>query len=176
MSSERISVVLIGIDGLGGFYLAADEKDSRERMPSLFELLDTATIGTLRGRTVFPPISAPAWVSALSGMTPDRTGVIHKSWDPSRCVHSPVVRSESTTPWLLYDALDGGGVRKSMIASWSWLLKLVDPDVCHSTLDAAGDDDKAVELFQAACDEDMGDLPSSFSFVHLDTVDVAGHK
>lgn len=145
-------------------------------MPTLFELLDASTVGTLNGRTVFPPISAPAWVSALSGMSPDQTGVIHKTWDPSRCVHSPVVRSQTATPWLLYDALDNATTHKAMVASWSWLLKLVDADVCNAALDASGDDEKAVRLFEEACHYDKGESRCSFSFVHFDLIDAAGHK
>lgn len=176
MSSERVSVLLIGLDGLGGYYLNGDEADARQRMPTLFGLLDQSTVGTITGRTVFPPISAPAWVSALSGMTPDMTGVIHKLWDPEVCVGCPNVRAGTPIPLNVFDALDSATTHKSIVASWSWLLKLVNGDVCQCALDAGGDDDKAVRLFAESCSYDKGVLPHCFSFVHLDLIDAAGHK
>lgn len=169
-------MLLVGLDGLGGFYLKADQEDSRRRMPTLFDLFDESTVGTIQGRTVFPPISAPAWVSALTGMTPDTTGVIHKLWDPEITVRPLHARAETNIPSNLYDALDTNTTHKSIVASWSWLLKLVNGDVCHCALDAGGDDDKAVTLFEEACSYDTGSLNNSFTFVHLDLIDAAGHK
>jgi hypothetical protein len=174
--NDRLSVLLVGLDGLGGYYLNANETEARQRMPTMFGLLDSATVGTIQGRTVFPPISAPAWVSALSGMTPDMTGVIHKLWDPELCVRCPNVRPGTQIPLNVFDALNSATTHKSIVASWSWLLKLVNGDVCQCALDAGGDDDKAVRMFKESSTYDKGQLQNSFTFVHLDLIDAAGHR
>ena len=185
-----MNVLLVGLDGLGGHYMEADVSDTRARMPTLCQMMGEALVATTAARTVFPPISAPAWVAAISGMGPDCTGIVDNNWDAAHCVHPVAVRPGTTTPWTLYDSIAGamaanpahsptttgiGGVHTSLVASWSWLTRLVDTSVCTHVLDAAGDDHRAVAMYEASCTGDDGTMPHRLSFVHLDAIDGAGH-
>lgn len=177
-----MNVLLVGIDGLGGYYMGLEGSESlQRRMPTLCTLMEHSAVSTLAAQTVFPPISAPAWVSALTGLTPEATGVVHKVWDP-QCVPALVLRPGTSMPWTVYDSLrqcsGSSSTHTSIIASWSWLLQLVggDEPVCDFAYDAAGDDDAAVAGFAASCDADDGSKRNRFSFVHLDMVDAAGHR
>jgi len=178
----------VGLDGLGGFHMQQEWERLSERMPTLWRLYHEATVATTGGRTIFPPISAPSWVSVLTGMTPDCTGVVHKTWNPE-AVPAAVRRPGTTTPWTVFDTIkrsQSSAVHCSLVASWSWLLRLVENSgsdltqpLCDFTFDAKGDDDAAVEGYLRSCEADADSTEhanSRFTFVHFDMIDMAGHR
>jgi len=70
-------VLIIGIDGLGGAFL--------ERLlhltPCISKLIESG-VSTMRARTVFPSISAPAWCAALCSQGPVESGILNNAWTP----------------------------------------------------------------------------------------------
>lgn len=82
-------VLLIGLDGADPDFI----KEHRSKLPFLNRLMQEGTSGRLA--STIPPITGPAWSSAMSGMNPGRTGVVGFQDDPgdrkSRLVHSQSV-------------------------------------------------------------------------------------
>lgn len=70
-------VLIVGIDGLGSAFL---ERDLTE-MPHFTSLLSEGT-ATLRARTVFPSVSAPAWCAVLCSQAPPESGILGNEWTP----------------------------------------------------------------------------------------------
>jgi predicted AlkP superfamily phosphohydrolase/phosphomutase len=66
-------VMCIGLDG--ATFDVIDPLLKRGRLPTLSRLLETGTRAELR--STVPPLSAPAWVSFMTGMNPGRHGVFH---------------------------------------------------------------------------------------------------
>ncbi|MDP8235751.1 MAG: alkaline phosphatase family protein, partial [Candidatus Erginobacter occultus] len=82
-------VLLIGLDGADPDFVEAHKSE----LPFLSRLMREGVSGRLA--STIPPITGPAWSSAMSGMNPGRTGVIGFQDNPgdrkSRLVHSQSV-------------------------------------------------------------------------------------
>lgn len=173
MTSAAPAVVLVGIDGLGAHYLKQmTQVTLATTMPNFVHLFSTAAFATMNARTIFPPISAPVWMTVLSGMTPDQTGIVGNSWpflEDEAIPPVPIVCSEAqpAIPKTLFDMCGGQG---AAFTSWSWFARVC-PRVVAKFADCEEDDDKVVQCFMGL----EGPLLPPFTFLHLDDVDETGH-
>jgi predicted AlkP superfamily phosphohydrolase/phosphomutase len=81
-------VLVLGIDALDAVYF----ESNKAMLPHLASLAESGTSGRLR--STVPPLTAPAWVTAFSGMNPGKTGITgfideHKHIFDSRDVTVP---------------------------------------------------------------------------------------
>jgi hypothetical protein len=177
------SVVVVGIDGLGAFYVRPmyDSGALQGLMPNLCAMIEEAAFASLSGRTVFPPISAPVWMAVLTGMAPDQTGIAGNEWpdDLERGFApppAPVVCSavQPRIPVTLFELLaektqtGKGGVA---FTSWKWFEKVL-PAVTEKFRQSNEDDDLVVRWYLSELKDDP--LPP-LTFLHLDDVDETGH-
>eukprot|EP00439_Symbiodinium_sp_Y106_P043999 s22_g5.t1 len=58
-----------------------DSERDLAQMPHFKSLLSEGT-GTLRARTVFPSVSAPAWCAVLCSQGPPESGILGNEWTP----------------------------------------------------------------------------------------------
>ncbi|MBA3653833.1 MAG: alkaline phosphatase family protein [Actinobacteria bacterium] len=73
MTRPYPAVVCVGLDG--ATFDVIDPMVAAGRLPTLAKLLSGGTRAALR--SVIPPLSAPAWVSFMTGTNPGRHGVYH---------------------------------------------------------------------------------------------------
>eukprot|EP00906_Rhabdomonas_costata_P012572 RCo018105 len=159
------SVVIAGVDGLGGWHLQRCSEPSV--MPFFHSVRTRATetttplFSTLTARTVYPPISAPAWASILTGMTPDQTGIVDNDWpnlNPSvftkaghvlrRLGSSRIPPLEDLSPPAAQHPCNFAGTHPTtclhlavansppeawcaMFSCWPWVPRLMPSDVLH---------------------------------------------
>jgi predicted AlkP superfamily phosphohydrolase/phosphomutase len=86
------AVVCVGLDG--ATFDVIDPMVAAGRLPTLAKLLDDGTRAALR--SVVPPLSAPAWVSFMTGTNPGRHGVYH------------------------FRNLERGGIGATLVGSWAY--------------------------------------------------------
>ena len=106
-------VVVIGIDGLGGWYMNQHAYRLSTLCPTLSALMGgsnaTATntptppatsctthFATISARTIFPPVSAPGWTAVLCGQTPDQSGITENRWPEGVVGLDPAQASDCT--------------------------------------------------------------------------------
>ena len=94
MSAAR--VIVVSIDGLAAFYWA----DAAARMPGLRALAERGVVAA-RMETVFPSTTWPTHVSLVTGVAPDRHGVVGNS-----ILNRGTGTREDLTGDPVYDAAD----------------------------------------------------------------------
>ena len=167
-SSPYKHVVIIGMDGYGGYYY------HYKKSPFLEEIRKKS-IWTIKGRNVIPTESGPNWAAMLSSGSPSLTGVKSNS-DASKGVHF--------SPTMFY-ALKKQypNKRAVMFHDWATVGQLVETtinvDIKHSpeqgdNMDAWKKQSKLTtdRMIEEIKRPDMAAL----TFVHLDIVDHAGHE
>lgn len=87
-----LKVVCVGLDG--ATFDVIDPMIERGKLPTLARLLRTGTRANLA--STVPPLSAPAWVSFMTGMNPGRHGIFH------------------------FRSMESGGLGASLVGSWSY--------------------------------------------------------
>eukprot|EP00744_Colponema_vietnamica_P021712 GILI01031059.1.p1 GENE.GILI01031059.1~~GILI01031059.1.p1 ORF type:complete len:351 (-),score=37.48 GILI01031059.1:15-965(-) len=188
---------------MGGFYInkALTKEDPshqglEELCPTFANLMKgtlpyfNTIVSTSYARTVFPPISSPAWGSILSGLTPEQTGMQGNEWP---CDHGdqslPLYSSPHnlSIPRTIFDYVPNAP--HTGIVSWSWLGKKLTgflPNV--ATVQCDGKDDMVVAEFEkyidglsspvdhTASNSNGGSLTTPIAFLHFDDIDHAGHQ
>ena len=185
--SDR-SVVLVGLDGLGAFYLRPyyASGELATLMPTLCKLLAEADFATLNGRTVFPPISAPVWMTVLTGQSPDQTGIVGNEWPDNLSLPPPApIAPSSAQPAIPESLFDLCGPRRgAAFTSWKWFQKVL-PAVTATFSQTDEDDDKVISLYlslgrggseaQRESEGRSSSLLPPLTFLHLDDIDETGH-
>jgi len=67
---KKIKLVIIGIDG--GTYSIIDPLIEKGALPNLRRLIKSGVKGILK--STYPPLTAPAWVSFMTGENPGKHG------------------------------------------------------------------------------------------------------
>lgn len=148
-------VVLISVDGLAPWVLADTET------PTLDRLAREGTAAVL-ARTVVPSRTLPSHTSMISGVGPDRHGVLWNRWEPGRGVHAETVFTHCARarvrcglfvakPKFAHLALEEPGVERYQLAS------------------------EASDVLEAALDY-VDESRPGFVMIHLAEVDLAGHR
>jgi predicted AlkP superfamily phosphohydrolase/phosphomutase len=99
-------VVCIGLDG--ATFDVIDPLVHRGRLPHLSKLLSTGVRAQLA--STVPPLSAPAWVSFMTGMNPGRHGVFH------------------------FRAMERGALGAGLIGSWAYRGRTIFDHACRAGL------------------------------------------
>lgn len=158
-------VVLIGIDGLSPSGIRASQ------VPEFTRLLAEGA-GTMHARAVMPTSSSPNWASMIMGAGPEQHGVTSNDWERDRFEIAPIDKGPEGIFPTIYgvlrsqrpDAIIG------VFHDWDGYGRLVERDSCELVEDADGPDDamrRAIGFIRQR--------KPTFTFVHLDHVDHAGH-
>jgi hypothetical protein len=150
-------IVLIGIDGLciSGFQEA--------ETPNLDELVRNGAL-SLKTRPVLPSISAPNWVSYLTGTSPEHHGVTFNGWTQM----NSLIRPSETDPDGFFPSVfqvlahQRPGAKTGMFYDWNDLGDLFNPSYIHHS-EYSGD--WASSLKNAA--RWIGENSPDFTFVYI---------
>lgn len=158
-------VLVIGIDGLSVDGLR------EARTPVMDSMIASGSI-TWSARTVLPSVSSPNWASMIMGAGPEQHGITNNDWEIDDHAIEPVVRGADDRFPSIFSV-----IRQQMpdatIASlyqWDGFGRLYDKgdltfDQSFSTADSTTDATIAYII----------EKKPTFTFVHLDDVDGAGH-
>lgn len=148
-------VVVIGIDGFGGYYVPKVDTPVLDSMMA-------AGAYTLAMQNTLPTMSAPNWMSMIAGTTPDQHGVDSNEWSPGDSQPTPTMFA------VVREHLPGAQI--GVFHDWDGFGALVEPGVADR-LESPGDE---VETVSAALTW-MAQTTPELLFIHLDLVDHAGH-
>ncbi|SPR01016.1 unnamed protein product (mitochondrion) [Plasmodiophora brassicae] len=156
----RRPVIVIGLDGLGSAYL--NERNMQAWAPNLATMFSDAA-WTLDAQAFVPVLSMPNWASLLLGTSPAVTNIIDNEFTDSASI-----RQRCTT---LMDAVEQmTGMTTSIFLNWMPLRNLIGrANPAAGTVDESSARDVVLTFLNTK-------LLSSFTFIHLDTIDSAGHK
>ncbi len=150
-------VVVIGVDGMGGFYL----NQNKAKIPNLDALKTSGAWTYIHMRNTSPGISLPNWFSMAAGTEPAGCGVTTNTW------HRPSGFNWPTMYGKLFESIPD--FKTAVFAQWPVYLEVVESGT--AVTETGGDEseimDKAVRHF-------LESRPQLI-FIHLNIVDVAGH-
>jgi predicted nucleic acid-binding protein len=166
-------VVVIGVDGLS---------------PQGIHLTDTPNIDRLakRGshtwhaRAVMPISSSPNWKSMISGAGPEQHGVTSNQWQLDNYTIEPTARGAGglfpTIFSLLRDQRPNANI--ALFHDWKGLARLIETEACDIVVNPPGDKHTSNAAFAttASATEYFVANKPTFTFIHLDHVDHAGHQ
>ena len=161
-----IHVVVVGVDGLSpdGVHQAST--------PNLDALMEQGAY-SFKARAVLPTSSSPNWASMINGAGPEQHGIISNAWRPDDYSIEPTIGGVGPVFASIFDLIaeaDPDAVSAS-IYDWGGFGRLYNRDAVTIDIDADGP--------QAAADSAVAVIHAHkpvFTFVHLDHVDVAGHR
>lgn len=148
-------VVVVGIDGLGGNYVATLDTPVLDQMMAVGP-------HTLTMQNGLPTMSAPNWMSMIAGTSTDQHGVDSNDWSPG----------DSQPPPTIFAVLRAQrpAARIGVFHDWDGFGALVEPGVADR-IESPGDEWQTAAAATAWMKQNRPEL----LFVHLDLVDHAGH-
>lgn len=165
-SLPPIHVVVVGVDGL------SPDGVRQASTPNLDALMEQGAY-SFSARAVLPTSSSPNWASMINGAGPEQHGIISNAWQPDDYSIDPVVSGVGPVFASVFDLIamaDPDAVSAS-IYDWGGFGRLYNRDAVTIDIDTDGPQaaaDSAVAAFHAH--------RPVLTFVHLDHVDVAGHR
>ena len=166
-------VVVIGIDGLSPLGIHQTET------PHIDQLVQRDA-HTWKARAVMPTSSSPNWASMISGAGPEQHGVTSNKWQLDNDTIEPTTRGPGsmfpTTFAVLREQRPEADI--ALFHDWKGLARLIETDLCDVVINPPGDKHTSEAAFataQAAATYFAAHRPT-FTFVHLDHVDHAGHQ
>ena len=161
-----IHIVVVGVDGL------SPDGVRNASTPNLDALIEEGA-HSFTARAVLPTSSSPNWASMINGAGPEQHGIISNAWMPDDYSIEPVVSGVGPIFASIFDLIteaDSSAVSAS-IYDWGGFGRLYNRGAVTIDIDTDGP--------QAAADSGVAAFHSHtplFTFVHLDHVDVAGHR
>jgi hypothetical protein len=157
--------VLIGVDGLSPAGISASQTP-------VFDQLVADGASTMHARAVMPTSSSPNWASMIMGAGPEQHGVTSNDWERDRFDILPVDKGPEGIFPTIYGLLrsERPDAVIGVFHDWDGYGRLVERDACDTVEDCDGPDD----AMNRAIGFVKGRKPT-FTFVHLDHVDHAGH-
>jgi predicted AlkP superfamily pyrophosphatase or phosphodiesterase len=158
--------VLIGIDGLSPAGIRASQ------VPEFKRLIQQGA-STMHARAVMPTSSSPNWASMIMGAGPEQHGITSNEWERNRFSITPTDKGPEGIFPTIYGLLRRGRPRAviGVFHDWDGYGRLVERDACDTVEDADGPDDAMQRAINF-----VKDRRPTFTFVHLDHVDHAGHQ
>ncbi len=166
-------VVVIGVDGLSpqGIHLTDT--------PNIDHLVKRGSY-TWHARAVMPTSSSPNWKSMISGAGPEQHGVTANSWQLDNYTIEPTARGAGglfpTIFSVLRDQRPNANI--ALFHDWKGLARLIETEACDIVVNPPGDKHTSEAAFAtaAAAIEYIVTNKPTFTFIHLDHVDHAGHQ
>lgn len=159
-------VVLIGIDGLSPAGIRA------ANTPQFDELIEEGA-STFHARAVMPTSSSPNWASMIMGAGPEQHGITSNDWERDRFEITPIDKGPEGIFPTIYGVLHAQRPNSiiGVFHDWDGYGRLVERTACETVEDANGPDDAIQRAIGF-----VRDRKPTFTFVHLDHVDHAGHQ
>ena len=170
------NVILIGCDGFGQIYL----QNSTSFLPAFSRLYkEGTTFKTGNARNQFPTVSAPNWATILTGQDPMMSGIVSNEWLPNQrpnytngFVNSGVGEIIPDTIWRMIKN-QNKSMTTGAFLSWDWPKYLIKEGDVDYYFGVTENDTVVMDVFGEFLRN--GSLPT-YSFIHLDQIDHAGHK
>lgn len=166
-------VVVIGVDGLSpqGIHLADT--------PNI-DLLAKRGSHTWHARAVMPTSSSPNWKSIISGAGPEQHGVTSNKWQLDNFTIDPTARGPDGLFPTIFSVLrmQRPDANIALFHDWRGLARLIETEACDIVVNPPGDKHTSEAAFAtaaAAIEYFIAHKPT-FTFIHLDHVDHAGHQ
>ncbi len=158
-------VVLIGVDGL------SPDGIRKAQTPVLDRLMDQGAF-TLSARSVSPSSSSSNWASMIMGADVEQHGVHDNGYERDNFILPPVVQGNEDIFPTIFAEIDNQikGAKIGAIYHWGGFGRLFEKSAVDYDI-AAPNEHKAAQLTA----EYIQTEKPTFTFVHLDHVDHAGH-
>jgi len=158
-------VIIIGCDGM------SPDGVRQAKAPHMKRMMKEGA-WTLKARGVMPTSSSPNWASMIMGAGPEQHGVTSNDWQTNRCEIEPVARGrEGMFPTIF------GTIREQRpeaiigcFYDWDDFGRLLERSAVDFMEDSAGPTNAALHAI-----EFIRARKPTFTFIHLDHVDHAGH-
>lgn len=159
-------VVIIGIDGL------SVDGVKNSRMPNLNKLRKDGAF-TFKARGVMPTSSSPNWASMIMGAGPEQHGITSNDWKLNKHTIEPTFIGPGGIFPTIFCILrqQRPSSKAAVVHDWDDFGRLVEKDMVTILEHKVGPDltiDRATEVLK--------ELKPDLLFIHLDSVDHAGHK
>ena len=159
-------VVIIGVDGLS--------PDGIEHAPTPhMDGLIAEGAYTKAARAVLPSSSSPNWASMINGASPEQHGVLSNAWQPDDFSIAPTDTGVGSIFPSIFDLVtqEYPTATTASIYDWGGFGRLYNGTAV--TIDIDGDGPQATADSAMAI---FGREQPLLTFVHLDHVDIAGHR
>lgn len=159
-------VVLIGVDGLSPAGIRA------ANTPQFDELVKEGA-STMHARAVMPTSSSPNWASMIMGAGPEQHGITSNDWERDHFEITPIDKGPEGIFPTIYGVLRAHRPNSiiGVFHDWDGYGRLVEGKSCETVENADGPDDAMQRAIGF-----VRDRKPTFTFVHLDHVDHAGHQ
>lgn len=159
-------VVVVGFDGLSPNGL------EQANTPN-FDKLISGGASTMHARAVLPSSSSTNWSSMIMGAGPEQHGITSNSWERDNFVLPPVVQSENFLFPTIFNLIDSKlkNAEIGAIYDWGGFGRLFEKNAVDYDVNPKNEDETA----QLASEYIKSKQPT-FTFIHFDHIDHAGHK
>ncbi len=159
-------VVVIGFDGLSPNGL------SNAKTPN-FDKLIREGASTLHARSVLPSSSSPNWASMIMGAGPEQHGITSNSWERNAIELPTVVQKEDFLFPTIFKTIDAQiqNAEIGAIYQWGGFGRLFEKSAVDFDSNPKTEDETA-----AVASSYLKSKQPTFTFVHFDHVDHAGHE
>jgi predicted AlkP superfamily pyrophosphatase or phosphodiesterase len=159
-------VVVIGCDGMGSLAF------TQTNAPVMHRLMRDGA-WTLRARGVLPTVSSPNWASIIMGAGPEQHGVTSNDWETNKFEITPTAVGHGGIFPTIFGELRAQRPEACIVCVHDWdgfgrLLEPGAPDVLENVKGSAATAQRAVQLIK--------ERKPTFTFIHFDDVDHAGHE
>ena len=166
-------VVVIGIDGLSPAGIAATST------PHIDQLVERGAY-TWQARAVMPTSSSSNWASMIMGAGPEQHGVTSNKWQLDNYTIEPTTRGPGGMFPTIFGVLrtQRPDATIALFHDWEKLARLLEAELCDIVVNPPGDKHTSDAAFAtaAAASTYFRESRPTFTFVHLDHVDHAGHQ
>ncbi len=158
-------VVVIGCDGMGS--VAFTETNA----PVMHRLMREGAY-TLKARGVMPTSSSPNWASMINGAGPEQHGITSNDWQPDKFEIAPIYTNKWGRFPTIFGVLREQRPKSTIVCVHDWddFARLLErPAVDYIT------NIKSSPLTAAHAIPVIKERQPTFTFIHFDDVDHAGH-
>lgn len=165
-NAQANHMVVVGVDGL------SPDGVIKANAPNLKSLCQQGA-WTFRARGVMPTSSSPNWASMIMGAGPEQHGVTSNDWQPDKFDIAPVVKGPGGIFPTVFSVLREQKPRAVVGVFHDWgdygrLFERSMVDVIENPKGPTNTVQRAVEFIKSR--------RPTFTFIHLDHVDHAGHE
>ncbi len=159
-------VIVIGCDGM------SPDGVRKAKAPNMKRMMEQGA-WTLKARGVMPTSSSPNWASMIMGAGPEQHGVTSNEWLTNRFEIEPIVRSPQGMFPTIFGTIREQRPRAVIGCFYDWddFGRLLERQAVDFLEDSDGPTNAALHAI-----EFIRARKPTFTFIHLDHVDHAGHE